>query len=159
LKQLQAVQLRIFAIMKTLVVFGSTTGTTRILAQAVRKGLMQIGHDVVVRNARNQDPEEVDQFDLLAIGCSTWENGELQKDFRPFYEALLRQDLTGKQACVFGPGHSSYRQFCHAVDLIETALKEKGAQILIPSLRVDGSPYQARTKAIEWAMSLSAPAT
>lgn len=142
--------------MKTLVVFGSTTGTTRILAQAVRKGLMQLGHDVIVRNARNQDPEELDQFDLLAMGCSTWENGELQKDFRLFFEAVQRLDLKGKMACVFGPGHSSYRNFCNAVDVIETTLREKGARILLPSLRVDGSPYQARTKAIEWAKSISA---
>lgn len=142
--------------MKTLVVFGSTTGTTRILAQAVRKGLMQLGHDVIVRNARNQDPEELDQFDLLAMGCSTWENGELQKDFRLFFEAVQHLDLKGKMACVFGPGHSSYRNFCNAVDVIETTLREKGARILLPSLRVDGSPYQARTKAIEWAKSISA---
>lgn len=142
--------------MKTLVVFGSTTGTTRILAQAVRKGLMQLGHDVIVRNARNQDPEELDQFDLLAMGCSTWENGQLQKDFRSFFEAVQSLDLKGKMACVFGPGHSSYHHFCHAVDVIETTLKEKGARILLPSLRVDGSPYQARTKAIEWAKSISA---
>jgi flavodoxin I len=141
--------------MKALVVFGSTTGTTRILAQAIRKGLLQVGHDVVVRNARNQDPDELDQFDLLAMGCSTWENGQLQSDFRPFHQALKDLDLTGRKACVFGPGHSSYGHFCHAVDVIEATLKEKGAELVVPSLRVDGSPYQARSVAIAWAKSIS----
>lgn len=144
--------------MKTLVVFGSTTGTTRILAQAVRKGLMQLGHDVVVRNARNQDPDELDQFDMLVMGCSTWENGALQKDFKPFFERLQDLDLKGRMACVFGAGHSSYSHFCHAVDTIEARLREQGARILGPSLRVDGSPYQARTQAIAWAKELSSQA-
>lgn len=145
-----------FQRMRALVVFGSTTGTTRILAQAVRKGLMQLGHDVIVRNARNQDPEELEQFDMLVMGCSTWENGELQKDFKPFFERLQDLDLGGKLACVFGPGHSSYSHFCHAVDLIEGRLQEQGARLLGPSLRVDGSPYQARSRAIAWAKELTA---
>jgi flavodoxin I len=140
--------------MKALVVFGSTTGTTRILAQSVRKGLQMAGHDVTIRNAKLQDPREIDRFELLVMGCSTWENGELQKDFHNFFQSLENHDLSRHTACVFGPGHSSYRQFCHAVDILESKLTEKGVKLLVPSLKVDGGPYTAREGALQWARAI-----
>jgi len=140
--------------MKALIVFGSTTGTTRILAQSVRKGLQLAGHEVTIRNAKLQDPREIDRYELLVMGCSTWENGELQKDFLGFFQSLEHQDLSHHAACVFGPGHSSYRQFCHAVDVVETKLAEMGVKLLVPSLKVDGGPYTAREGAVQWARSI-----
>lgn len=140
--------------MNALVVFGSTTGTTRILAQSVRKGLQQAGHAVTIRNARLQDPRDLGSYDLLVMGCSTWENGAMQKDFGAFFEALCSQDLSRFCACLFGPGHSSYSKFCHALDLIEETLVAKGVRLLAPSLKVDGGPYTAREGVRQWASAI-----
>ncbi|MEK7395144.1 MAG: flavodoxin domain-containing protein, partial [Fibrobacterota bacterium] len=59
--------------------------------------------------------------------------------------------LDGAKAAVFGPGSRSYPHFCRAVDLLETELVSRGAQLLSPSLRIDGSGYSMRGIAQEWA--------
>lgn len=134
-----------------LLVFGSTTGATRILAGAVKKGLRLAGVDVMAKNVLRTKVEELPTFPVLVLGCSTWENGCLQKDFQRFKEALGSIRLDGVLAAVFGPGSHSYPHFCRAVDVLETELVARGAILALPSLRIDGSVYGKRAVAQEWA--------
>jgi len=134
-----------------LLVFGSTTGTTRILAGAVKKGLGLAGVDVEAKNVLRTKVEEISRYPVLVLGCSTWENGCLQRDFQRFREALGDLRLDGVLAAVFGPGSHSYPHFCRAVDVLENELVTRGAKLALPSLRVDGSVYGQRPVAQNWA--------
>jgi len=90
------------------------------------------------------------------LGCSTWENGCLQRDFQRFRAALGDLRLDGILAAVFGPGSHSYPHFCRAVDVLESELVSRGATLALPSLRVDGSVYGQRPLAQSWAEGIKA---
>lgn len=138
-----------------LLLFGSTTGTTRLLAMAVRKGLETAGLPVTVRNVKQASPKELEDHSLIVMGCSTWEDGALQRDFQAFLPRLGAMRLDGHFAAVFGPGSKSYSHFCRAVDLLEQELSDRGARLVGPSLRIDGTGYSARPDAVQWARDLA----
>lgn len=141
-----------------LLLFGSTTGTTRLLAMAVRKGLETAGLQVTLRNVKQATPQELEDHSLIVMGCSTWEDGALQRDFQAFLPRLGQMRLDGRFAAVFGPGSKSYSHFCRAVDLLERELCERGARLVGPSLRIDGTGYSARPDAVQWAKELATKA-
>jgi flavodoxin I len=126
------------------------------LAGAVRKGLQDCGKEVVVRNVRQTQPEELNEYSLLLIGCSTWEDGALQRDFMQFKQRLGTLRLDGKYAAIFGPGSRDYPHFCAAIDILEAELVARGATLIQPSLRVEGSGYAARPVATNWAKEIVA---
>lgn len=117
---------------------------------AVRKGLESTGFPVTLRNVRQATPQDLQTHDLLVLGCSTWENGALQKDFKEFLPRIGDLRLDGHHAAVFGPGSQAYAHFCQAVDLLEREIDHRGARIVSPSLRIDGTGYSARPLARDW---------
>lgn len=133
-----------------LVVFGSTTGTTRLLAGSIKKALVTAGFQVRAKNVARTRVDELPRYPLLFLGCSTWENGEIQRDFQFFLANMGALRLEGAKAAVFGPGSRHYPHFCRAVDLLEEELQRRGAKLLGPSLRIDGSGYSMRDIARQW---------
>ncbi|MBK8803947.1 MAG: flavodoxin-like domain-containing protein [Fibrobacteres bacterium] len=139
---------------KGLLVFGSTTGSTRILALSVKSGLADAGIPTVVRNARRAKVVELLHFPLIFFGCSTWEDGCIQKDFREFMHRWGGLRLDGIRVGVFGAGSRAYPHYCQAVDDLEHELVERGATLLGPSFRGDGSVYGLRPVVQKWANDL-----
>lgn len=137
---------------KAILVYGSTTGNTERLAGYVVNGLERAGINVVVKEVSQTNVNELKDYDLIILGCSTWGIGELQDDFISFYEKMKDINLDGKKAAVFGPGDSETYpdSFCKAVDILEEKLKECGAQIVIEGLKVDGDVEVAKDEAETW---------
>ncbi|WP_319584202.1 flavodoxin [uncultured Pseudodesulfovibrio sp.] len=128
---------------KVLIVYGSTTGNTESVADAIGKFLVSNGSEVVARNAADVAVEDMaDGFDAVLLGCSTWgdDSIELQDDFIPVFDDLDKAGLNGKKVGVFGCGDSSYEYFCGAVDAIEEKAEELGAVLLGDTLKIDGDP-------------------
>ncbi len=128
---------------RSLIIYGSTTGNTEYVARYIATFLLGKGVDVETRDVAQTDISNVSSADSLVImGCSTWGEDEigLQEDFDPFHAQLKDIDLSGKQFALFGCGDSGYRYFCGAVDRIEKTLKDSGAQLVHPSLKIDGEP-------------------
>ncbi|MCD6093385.1 MAG: flavodoxin [Candidatus Omnitrophica bacterium] len=140
---------------KAIIVFGSTMGNTGQLADAVEAGLKEKGIEVVKKNVSDASVEELKDYDLILLGSSTWGNGELQDDFVSFYEKMGEVNLEGKKSAAFGPGDSTYPQFCKAVDLLEEKLKERGAQIVSESFKVDGDVSSKTDDAQNWAKNIA----
>lgn len=141
---------------KLILIYGSTTGNTEALSKSVEKGLKVSGVDVLVRNVADANPEELKDYDVIILGCSTWGDGELQDDFVPFEKGMRKIKLNGKKAAVFGPGDSSiYPQFCKAVDILEKRLGNCGAEIVVDSLKVDGDIEPRLGEAKNWAKSIA----
>lgn len=140
---------------KVILIYGSTTGNTEKLSESVAEGLELSGLDIKVKRVEDSRPQELEDYDLIILGCPTWGEGELQDDFIPFEEGMENLDLNGKKAAVFGPGDSDYELFCEAVNILEKRLKECGAQIVIDSLKVDGDIEDSALKEAEsWAQKL-----
>jgi flavodoxin len=122
---------------KVIVIFGSLLGKTKRISVLVGHTLKQGGFDVKVKDVRDVAMTELGNYDLVVLGCSTWYDGMLQFDFRPFHKEMMKTDYAGQNFAVFGVGGHKYPHFCLVADILEkTALFAK-ASILVPTLRLD----------------------
>ena len=142
---------------KAIVIYGSTTGNTRTVADWIGDALSAAGLEVDVVDAAGAEPEQAAPYDLVVLGSSTWGQGELQDDFMGFYEDMSADELGGKKVAVFGCGDSGMfpDNFCEAVDSIEQKAKECGAEIVAGSFKIDGEIDGYQDKAVEWATRLA----
>ncbi|CDN45623.1 MULTISPECIES: flavodoxin [Paenibacillus] len=125
---------------KVIVICCSMTGNTEEMAEEIVAGIRHAGVEPAVRDIMDAKASELEEYDVILIGAYTWGDGELPDEFLDFYEELDGVKLQGKLAAVFGSGDSSYPIYCGAVDLIEEKLKERGAQIAAPGLKVEFNP-------------------
>ena len=82
---------------KTVVVYGSSTGTCQSIAETIASKLGVEALDVANFNA-----DVVAENENLLIGTSTWGAGELQDDWYDGVKVLKEADLAGKTVAVFG---------------------------------------------------------
>lgn len=128
---------------KAIVVYGSTSGNTEKLSEAVAAGLKTEALEVVRMNVADSTSEVLKDYEVIVLGCSTWGDGELQDDFIRFEADMKKLNLVGKKGAVFGPGDSMYPQFCQAVYVLADTLKAAGAEIDTELLKIDGDIDEA----------------
>lgn len=115
--------------MKTGIFYGSTTGTTRKIAETIAERLGVPSDDV--HDVANVGPSAVAPYDLLICGTSTWGNGELQTDWLDFLDGLEMEDLSGKKVALFGSGDETMADtFCSGVGELYKRIKRTGAQFV-----------------------------
>ena len=121
---------------KTIVIFGSSTGTCEGIAEKIGA---KLGAEVVNVQDLNDD---VLAADNLLLGTSTWGAGELQDDWYDGVETIKGADLSGKTVAIFGCGDSaSYSDtFCGAMKELYDAAKEAGANV-IGEVSTDGYTF------------------
>ncbi len=121
---------------KTVVVFGSSTGTCEAIAEKIGN---KMGAEVVNVCDLNDD---VLAADNLIIGSSTWGAGELQDDWYDGVETLKNASLAGKVVAVFGCGDcESYGDtFCGAMAELYNAAKAGGAT-MVGEVSTDGYTF------------------
>lgn len=112
---------------KTIVVFGSSTGTCENIANMIGEKL-----DAEVINVTDLTAEQVAEADLLVIGTSTWGAGELQDDWYDGIDLIKGADLSGKRVAVFGCGDSAgYSDtFCGGMKELYDAAVSAGATMV-----------------------------
>ena len=87
---------------KIAVIYWTSTGNTKAMAEAIAKGARDRGAEVTLSQVSEISSDEAAQFDKLALGCSAMGNEVLDDmDFLPFYEAL-EPKLAGKKTALFG---------------------------------------------------------
>ena len=133
--------------MKTIIVYGSSTGTTKDIADRIAEKFGVAADDV--RDAADFDAEDVANYDLLIFGSSTWDDGELQDDWSDLVEDIADQDLSGKKVALFGCGDSEgYGDtFCDAVGILKEELSNSGCTF-VGAISKDGYEYEA-SRAVE----------
>ncbi len=142
-----------------LIVYGSTTGNTEGVAEAIGKQLRTAGHDVTVLDAANATPEGLcDGHDAVLFGCSAWgtDEVELQPDFDALFEAFDQINAKGCKTACFATGDSSFEHFCGAVDVIEARLVELGAVLMQEGLKIDGDLQAGEAEVEDWTSRLAA---
>lgn len=122
---------------KTIVVYGSSTGTCQSIAETIASKLGVEAIDVT-----KFDADVIAANDNLLLGTSTWGAGELQDDWYDGLNVLKAADLADKTVAVFGCGDSeSYSDtFCGAMAEIYNAAKDAGAT-LVGEVSTDGYTY------------------
>lgn len=111
---------------KTGIFYGSTNGDTENVAQKIATRL-GIGKEDI-HNVANTQPNAVEPYEVLLLGCSTWGVGEMQDDWNDFLFKLKDLDLKGKTVALFGCGDSvSFGgSFCDALGVIYKELQRTG---------------------------------
>lgn len=112
---------------KTIVVFGSSTGTCETIAQTISS---RLGAEVV--NIADLTAEQIQSSDNLILGTSTWGAGDLQDDWYDGVTLLKNTGLRGKTVALFGCGDSSSYPdtFCGAMKELYDAAAEAGANLI-----------------------------
>ncbi len=126
---------------KVRIVYGSETGNTESIAEALAVHLKGLGHEVDCQSAGKVSAKGLgDGFDCVLMGVSVWgtDTIELQSDFEAYDGAFGDMGLSGKKCAAFASGDTSFELYCGGVDFIEEQYKAVGASIITEGLRVEG---------------------
>ena len=120
--------------------FGTSTGTTESIAEAIGSALNVDSSDQ--HNVADTSADQLAEYDVLLLGSSTWGSGDLQDDWYDFLEAAKAMDLSGKKVALFGCGDSSSFSdtFCGALGTIYNDLQGTGCEF-IGAVSTDGYTF------------------
>jgi flavodoxin short chain len=140
-------------IMKVLIVYGSTTGNTASIAEALGEQISTAGHEVKVQNAADARAAGLcNSYDAVLFGCSAWgtDEVEMQEDFNALFEEFDAIGVQGKKVACFASGDSSFEHFCGAVNVLEDRLTALDAVLMDEGLKVEGDYSGNKADVDEW---------
>ncbi len=107
--------------------YGSTSGNTKKVAENIKINL-ESGL-VKVYNVKYANIVDIEKYENIILGTSTWGKGILQPDFEDFLNNVLKKaNLKGKKIAIFGTGDSLIypESFADSIGIIFEALEGKG---------------------------------
>ncbi len=112
---------------KTIVIYGSSTGTCESIAEKIGS---KLGIEVI--NVQDMNADCIASNDNLILGTSTWGAGELQDDWYEGLNILKKSDLKGKTIAFFGCGDAeSYSDtFVGGMGELYDGIKSSGANFI-----------------------------
>ena len=122
---------------KIVVVYLSTSGNTKAMADAIVQGAVSRNVDAVAMNFHEAKIEDVKSADAIAIGSSTF-HYKMLPPMEKFIDSLSKANVSGKPGAAFG----SYGWSGEAPGLIAEKLREIGIKVIDPVLRVQYKPEE-----------------
>ena len=110
--------------------YGSSSGNTEGVAKQIQA---EFGADnAQVFDVAKATKDDLEKFDNLIFGTSTWGFGEFQDDFDGFMKQIEAANLSGKTVALFGCGdQESYSDtFVDGMGLVWQSLQGKGCNIV-----------------------------
>lgn len=136
------------------IIFGTESGTTRLIAKKIAKQLKKrLGDDAVAKplNVNRATVEELIAFDALILGTPTYGDGELpgkdsgceEEAWLEFLPKLAGTDLTGKRVALYGCGdQETYpKHFCDAIMALYRFFSGAGCE-LVGGCSTDGYEFK-----------------
>lgn len=97
---------KIIRVMKSIaIVYGSTTGNTKEVAEMLKAELKDF--EVSLFDVANRPFVELAKFQNIILGTSTWGAGDIQDDWELAINDLKATNLVGKVVALFGLGSAS----------------------------------------------------
>lgn len=114
--------------MTTALFYASSTGNTEDIANKIASSLGEIK----IFDISNEDINEINNYDKVILGVSTWGDGELQDDWDEIWDDFCKLDLSNKTIALFGLGdQDGYGdEFCNALGIVYEHIKTTGANII-----------------------------
>ncbi|MDO6524555.1 flavodoxin FldB [Motilimonas sp. 1_MG-2023] len=128
--------------MKIGLFYGSTTCYTEIAAEKIRDA---IGEELVdLFNIKETPLSKTQDYDVLILGISTWDYGELQEDWAELWQQLNGLTVQGKIIALYGMGdQEGYSQwFQDALGMLHDELLPQNPTF-IGYTSVDGYKFEA----------------
>ncbi len=122
---------------KVVVVYLSTSGNTKAMADAIAEGVMSRNVAVITMNFHEARIEEIKAADAIAIGSSTFYY-KMLPPMEKFIESLAKTDVKGKIGAAFG----SYGWSGEAPVMIAEKMRELGMNVIDPVLRIQYQPME-----------------
>ncbi len=116
--------------MKIGLFYGSTTCYTEMAAEKMRA---IIGEDLLdIHNVKETSLNLMSDYDLLILGISTWDFGEIQEDWKELWDQIDGVQLSGKSVALYGLGdQEGYGEwYLDAMGLLHDEIKKTGASII-----------------------------
>lgn len=116
--------------MKIGLFYGSTTCYTEMTAEKIQAAL---GAELCdMHNVKEVPLARVNDYDVLILGISTWDYGELQEDWEALWDELDDIDLQGKIVALYGQGdQEGYTEwFLDAMGLLHDKILPLGPRIV-----------------------------
>ncbi len=121
--------------LKIAVFYGSTTCYTEMVAEKIQVLLssdpaLPAHSSVTLHNLKTQPMALMAEYDVLILGISTWDFGELQEDWEAHWDEIAQLDLTGKVVALYGMGDQlGYAEwFLDAMGMLHHAISEQSCQ-------------------------------
>ena len=126
---------------KVVVVYLSTSGNTKAMADAIAEGIESRNVEAQVMNFHEARVEEIKSADAIAIGSSTFYY-KMLPPMEKFIDSLSKANVEGKIGAAFG----SYGWSGEAPVMIAEKMRELGIKVIDPVLRIQ---YQPTDKDLE----------
>lgn len=122
--------------------YGSTTGKTEKVVQRIRDQFNNTCIDIY--NVKNATERDLEKYENIILGTSTWGKAELQEDFKKFLPILQNANLKGKKIAIFGVGDSSKYpvSFADSIGIIFEILEGKGV-IFVGEFSMKGYEFES----------------
>ncbi|WP_292466294.1 flavodoxin domain-containing protein [Methanolobus sp.] len=122
---------------KLAIVYLSTQGSTKMMAEAIAQGAREKHIEVDINNFYEWDPADVVQYDAICIGSSTFYYTMLEP-IAKFVDKLIEIGIDGKIGAAFG----SYGWSGEAPVKIAEKLRNAGVDVIDPVLRIQYIPNE-----------------
>ncbi len=122
--------------LKAIVVYLSTSGNTKSMAEAIASGIESRNIDVKAVSFYEIKPEDLNDAEAIAIGSSTFYYRMLPPMEKFLNEILASSDPKGKIGAAFG----SYGWSGEAPIMIAEKMREMGMNVIDPVLRILHKP-------------------
>lgn len=110
---------------KLIIIFGTGSHNTELIAKAIHEGAVAEGIDVVLKNIGDVDKADVVDAEAVAIGSPNY-NHAMMPTVKKFLKEIEDIDLSGKIGLSFG----SYGWSFEATDGINRALTSCGMEMI-----------------------------
>ncbi|MCZ7361791.1 MAG: flavodoxin domain-containing protein [Candidatus Methanoperedens sp.] len=122
---------------KVVVVYLSTSGNTKAMADAIAEGARSRNLDAKAVNFHEVRVEELKDADAIAIGSSTF-HYKMLPPMEKFIESLEKAKIKAKVGAAFG----SYGWSGEAPVMIAEKMRELGMDVIDPVLRIQYQPVE-----------------
>ncbi len=122
---------------KVVVVYLSTSGNTKAMADAIVEGIKSRNVDAIAMNFNEARIEEIKDADAIAIGSSTFYYRMLPP-MEKFIESLEKAKVKAKLGAAFG----SYGWSGEAPVMIAEKMRKLGMEVIDPVLRIQYQPVE-----------------
>ena len=122
---------------KVVVVYLSTSGNTKAMADAIVEGIESRNVEAEALNFHEANIDEIRDADAIAIGSSTFYY-KMLPPMENFINSLGKADVKGKIGAAFG----SYGWSGEAPVMIADRMREIGMKVIDPVLRIQYSPTE-----------------
>jgi flavodoxin I len=108
--------------------YGSSVGNTRFVAEKLAELIPKAELNPVEQSGQS----EIEKYEFLILGTSTWGVGSLQDDFETFVDALVNTSLKGKKVALFGLGdqYTYPDTFCDGMGKLFELIQDKGCEFV-----------------------------